>query len=143
MYYLQPLINGKAEEHADIQVVIMGQLMTGFTSIEYTDDQDIQNVHAAGSAVNARVHGKQNPTAKISFLASTLSAFQNLVPTTRRIQEIPEFDVIVTYVDSAYVTKVHVLKNARFKNNGRKAATGDGAIIVDVDLVISNIEYKS
>lgn len=141
MTYLAPLINGKAEEQADIAITIMGQLMTGFTSIEYMDEQDIQNVHAAGANVNARVHGKVNPTAKISFLSSTLASFQNAVA-SKRIQEIPEFDVVVTYIDSAYTTKIHILKNARFKNNGRKAATGDGAIIVDCDLVISHIEYK-
>lgn len=141
MTYLTPLINGKAEEQADIAITIMGQLMTGFTAIEYMDEQEIANVHAAGANVNARVHGKVNPTAKISFLSGTLASFQALVP-SKRIQEIPEFDVVVTYVDSAYVTKIHILKNARFKNNGRKAATGDGAIIVDCDLVISHIDYK-
>jgi hypothetical protein len=143
MYYLPALINGKAHEHSDIQVVIMGQMITGFTSIEYEDNQDIQNGHAAGPHPNFRTHGKINPSCKMSFLMSTLEAFQALVPLTRRIQEIPEFDIIVTYVDSAYVTRVHVLKNARFKNNGRKAGVGDGAIISDVEVVISEVQYKS
>lgn len=143
MYFLTPLSSGKAEEQADIQVVIMGQLMLGFTSIEYSDDQDMEQVHAAGSAVQAYVYGKEKPMAKISFLSSHMSQFQNLVPVTNRIQDIPPFDVIVTYVDPAYITKVHVIKNAKFKNNGRKAATGDGAIITECDLLISHIQYKS
>lgn len=140
MVYLPPLINGKAHEHADITVVIMGQMMTGFTSIEYEDDQDIANGHAAGANVGYRTHGKVNPTAKISFLANTLEAFQALIP-SGRIQEIPEFDVTVTYTDTAFVTRKHTLKNARFKTNMRKAATGDGAIISDVPIVISHIQY--
>ncbi len=142
MEYLPPLINGKAEEHADIAIVIMNQKMTGFTSIEYMDEQDIENVYAAGANVNARVHGKVKPTAKISFLSASMAAFQSVAP-NGRIQQIPEFDVIVTYVDTAYITRVHILKNVRFKNNGRKAATGDGAIVVDCDIVISEIQFKS
>ena len=142
MEYLPPLINGKAEEHADIAIVIMGQKMTGFTGIEYMDEQDIENVYAAGANVNARVHGIVKPTCKMSFLSSTLSAFQSVAP-NGRIQQIPEFDIIVTYVDPAYVTRIHILKNARFKSNGRKAATGDGAIVVDCDIVISEIQFKS
>lgn len=141
-YYLQPLVNGKAYEHSDIQVYTMNQMITGFTDIEYDDNRDVANGHAAGSYVSYRTHGKYNPTAKCSFLMSTLEAFQNVAP-NRKIQEIPEFDIVITFIDPALITHVHVLKNCRFKNNGRKAGVGDGAIITDVEIVVADIEFKS
>lgn len=141
MYLTQPFTGGKAYEHADIAIIIFGQPFDMFTSIEYSDDQDIKNVFAAGSKVHSRTHGNEDPTAKISLLMAGLEALQSAVP-TGRIQDIPEFDIVVTFIDTAFLTKVHKIHNCRFKNNGRKASTGDGAIIVDVDLVISHITWK-
>jgi hypothetical protein len=58
-----------------------------------------------------------------------------------RIQDIPEFDIVVVYLDAANVTRKHTLKNVRFMNNKRAVNSGDTSIPVELDLIISHILY--
>lgn len=138
---LPPLINGKAYEWADIVVNIGGIPITGITAIEYTDNQTMENVYAAGRNVNARTYGRVEPTAKVSMLMSSIEAIQ-AASTTGRIQDIPEFDIPVVFLDTNNVTVRHKLRNVRFMNNGRKSAAGEGAVIVEIDLILSHIEWR-
>lgn len=138
---LPPLINGKAYEWADIVVNIGGIPITGITAIEYTDNQTMENVYAAGRNVNARTYGRVEPTAKVSMLMSSIEAIQ-AASTTGRIQDIPEFDIPVVFIDTNNVTVRHKLRNVRFMNNGRKSAAGEGAVIVEIDLILSHIEWR-
>lgn len=141
-YPLEPLINGKAYEYPDILVNIGGVPMTGLVSIDYGDSQSMQNIYAAGRDPNARVYGKREPYAKMSFLMSTMEALQAVAP-NGRIQDIPEFDIPVSYIDTNNTPVSHTIKNCRFTNNQRKGgATEDGAIIVEVDLICSHIKWK-
>lgn len=138
---LPPLINGKAYEWADVVVNIGGVPVTGITAIEYNDSQTMENVYAAGRNVNARTYGRVEPTAKISMLMSSIEAIQ-AASTTGRIQDIPEFDIPVVFLDTNNVTVRHKLRNVRFMNNGRKSAVGEGAVIVEIDLILSHIEWR-
>lgn len=141
MYSLPPMIRGKAHEHADVAVIILGQQFTGVTAIDYDENQEMENVYAAGKEVVARVYGNIKPTAKISMLMSDVEAVQAISP-TGRIQDVPEFTIVVTYVDPAYQTVIHKLNNCRFQKNMRKSQTGDGAIICEIDIILSHIIWK-
>lgn len=139
-YPIQQLINGKSYEWADIQVTLLGQPLFGITSIEYAENQEMENVYGAGRFPVSRGYGKVVPEAKITVLMEELEAIQNAAP-NNRIQDIPEFDIIVTYLDASLTTRVHVLKNARFMNNGRTSASGDTSIPVEIPLLISHVEW--
>ena len=141
-YYLMPLINGKAYEWADISIMIGGIPMTGATAIEYGDKQNMQNIYAAGKDPNARTYGNVEPFAKISLLMSTVEAIQASAP-NGRIQDIPEFDIPVNYIDTNNTPVTHVIKNVRFTDNQRKSeAGGSDAIIVEIELICSHIKWK-
>jgi hypothetical protein len=58
-----------------------------------------------------------------------------------RIQDIPEFDIIVTYTDVNLIPVVHKIRNVKFKTNKISTATGDTSIPIEIDLVPSHIEY--
>lgn len=141
MYLTQPFIRGKQYEWADISLFAMNQVFTGVTSIEYDEEQDIKNVMAVGKEVIGRIYGQMSPSAKISLLMSDIESLQAAVP-TGRIQDIPEFTIVVTYVDAALITVTHKLNNCRFKKNGRKSGVGEGAIMQDIELIISDIKWK-
>jgi hypothetical protein len=138
-YFIQPLVNGKAVEHADIELTLLGVMITGFTDLEYEEKQDMENVYAGGRYANARIYGQIKPTAKISLLASEVEALQQVAP-GGRIQDIPEFDIAVSYIDAAYTTIRHKLKNVRIMNNPRKSTAGGGAIVCELELIISHVE---
>lgn len=140
-YPIPVLINGKAYEWADILVNILGVPFTGVTAIEYEDKQSMENVYAAGRNPNARTYGKIEPTAKISLLMSDVEALSAVAP-TGRIQDIPEFDIPVMYLDANNQTVKHKLRKCRFTNNKRTSSTGDGALIVEIDLIVASIDWK-
>jgi hypothetical protein len=58
-----------------------------------------------------------------------------------RIQDIPEFDIVVTFTDANLIPVVHKIRNCRFMKNMIASATGDTSIPMELDLVISHIEF--
>jgi len=139
-YPIVPLINGKSYEWADIIVNVLSQPIIGITNIEYEEKQGMENIYGAGRFPVSRGYGKIEPTAKMTILMEELENIQTVAP-QGRIQDIPEFDIVVMYVDAALVTRKHVLKNVRFMNNKRASSSGDTSIPVELELIISHIQY--
>jgi len=139
-YPIVPLINGKSYEWADIIVNVLGLPIIGITNIEYEEKQGMENIYGAGRFPVSRGYGKIEPTAKMTILMEELENIQTVAP-LGRIQDIPEFDIVVMYVDAALTTRKHVLKNVRFMNNKRAASSGDTSIPVELELIISHIQY--
>lgn len=139
-YLIPPLINGKSYEWADILVNILGAPVTGITNIEYEEKQGMENIYGAGRFPVSRGYGKIEPTAKVTLLMEEVENIQVVAP-LGRIQDIPEFDIIVMFLDSGNVTRKHVLKNCRFMNNKRSSSSGDTSIPVELELIISHIQY--
>jgi hypothetical protein len=139
-YPIVPLINGKSYEWADIIVNVLGLPIIGITNIEYEEKQGMENIFGAGRFPVSRGYGKIEPTAKMTILMEELENIQTVAP-QGRIQDIPEFDIVVMYVDAALVTRKHVLKNVRFMNNKRASSSGDTSIPVELELIISHIQY--
>jgi hypothetical protein len=138
---LPALINGKSYEWSDITLNIMGVPIVGITSIEYGEDQDMMNNYGAGNLPVSRGYGRITPTAKITLYMEEVENIITIAP-LGRLQNIPEFDIIVSYVDLSLTPRVHKLRNVRFKNNMRTTKEGDQSISVDMELVISNIEWS-
>lgn len=139
-YPLVPLINGKSYEWADIVVNVLGLPIVGITNIEYEEKQNMENIYGAGRFPVSRGYGKVEPTAKMTILMEELENIQSVAP-LGRIQDIPEFDIVVMYLDAALVTRKHILKNVRFMNNKRASSSGDTSIPVELELIISHIQY--
>lgn len=139
-YPIVPLINGKSYEWSDIILNVLGVPIIGVTNIEYEEKQAMENVYGAGRFPVSRGYGKIEPTAKMTILMEELENIQAVAP-LGRIQDIPEFDIVVMYVDSALITRKHILKNVRFMNNKRSASSGDTSIPVELELLISHIQY--
>jgi hypothetical protein len=141
-YPIVPLINGKSYEWADIIVNVLGVPIIGIANIEYEEKQAMENVYGAGRLPVSRGYGKIEPTAKMTILMEELENIQTVAP-LGRIQDIPEFDIVVAFVDSALITRKHVLKNVRFMNNKRASSSGDTSIPIELELIISHIEFVS
>ena len=58
-----------------------------------------------------------------------------------RLHDIPEFDIIVSFTDANLIPVVHKIKNCRFKKNMISSSSGDTSIPIELDLVISNVEF--
>jgi hypothetical protein len=136
-----PLINGTQPSWASIEVLIGGTILTGFSSISYTDKEEIFDVYGVGNNPVARSYGNITREGSITFQKNELSALQIASP-TGRIQDIPEFNIVITYLPKGLgVFTYDTLKNCRFKNNGVDASQNDDVLEISVDLAIGDIEF--
>lgn len=135
-----PLINGKAYEFADITCIVLGTPIVGVTAIEYGEEDNIENVYATGRYPVARGFGQIEPSAKVTILMNEVMSIVAVAP-NGRLQDIPEFDIIVTFTDANLIPVVHKIRNCRFKKNMITSATGDTSIPVELDLIVSHIEF--
>jgi hypothetical protein len=139
-YTLAPLINGKTYEHADIVMNIFGTPFRSIQAINYEYGQDMQNIYGSGNGVIGRGYGNMQPKADITMLMDEVEAIQAIAP-GGVLQRIPEFDITVFYVDAAVVPRTHTIKNCRFTKNSRSVKQGDTSIAVQLDLIISHVEF--
>jgi hypothetical protein len=131
---------GKVYEWADMVINIMGVPIAGIKSIEYEDNQQMVNVMGAGNRAYGRAYGNFDPKAKCTILMEELEFIQAVAP-QGVIQRIPEFDITVAYIDVSLVTRVHTIKNCRFMGNSRKVQQGDTEIGIEIDLIISHVNF--
>jgi len=135
-----PLINGRTYDYASIIVNIMSVPVAGISAIEYSDEQEIEDNYGAGTMPVNRGFGKYKAMAKLTLYMEEVEAITTLA-SGGRLQNIPEFDIIVVYVNSGNVPVTHKLRNCRFKSNNRKAKSGDTKIEVELDLICSHITW--
>jgi len=134
-----PLINGTGYSWGQIIVNVFNTVITGVTGITYDDTQAIEDNFGAGNHVVERGFGQIETTGSLTLHMSELERLTSIAP-DRRLQNIPEFDVIVSYInEQGPVT--HTLKNCRFKNNGREPSAGDTAIEKEIELAVGEIKW--
>lgn len=136
-----PLINGRTYSWGDVKLNIMGVAVAGITKISYKDEQEMEDNFGAGNMPVNRGFGNTTSTASITLYSEEVMALEDVAP-NGRIQEIPEFDIVVSYVHPNGLFRTNILKNVRFKSNGRETETGSTKIEVEIPLQISHIIWK-
>ena len=136
-----PFVNGKLYDWADIVLVIAGVPVTGITGIEYKDDQDIVTKYGAGRYPVGFAKGCITSTGKITLYQEEVEAMQRQ-SLTGRLQDIAPFDIIVSYLPDTGIVSIDKLRNCMFKNNGRGWKEGDTGQEVEIDLVMSHIQWN-
>ncbi|MBI9055520.1 MAG: hypothetical protein JEY96_16980 [Bacteroidales bacterium] len=137
-----PLINGAEPSWANLTVSIASLPENAITSIDYEDDQDMENIYAAGQTPVARGYGQIKPSAKVGLLRSAVEAIRVSSP-TGRLQDIAPFDIVVQFVPLEGGTIItHKIRNCQFKKDSLSTKKGDMSIETDFDLLPSHIEWK-
>ncbi len=138
---MQPLINGNAYTWSQIELRILNTPVAGITKIMYEDTQEMQDNFGAGKYPVSRGLGKLESKCSLTMEMAEVEALQAAIP-TGRLQEIPEFDIVVSYLPEGGVIVNHTLHNCRFKGNKRDIKSGDMTIEVELDVQISHISWK-
>lgn len=137
----QPLVNGTAYAWSQIDLKILGQSVNGVTAISYEDNQEMQDNYGAGNRPVSRGYGKIECKASMTLEMAEVEALQAAV-NSGRVQDIPEFDVIVSFMPDGGIVRNHTLKNCRFKGNKRDVKQGDMTVEVEMELQVSHIAWK-
>jgi hypothetical protein len=136
------LINGTAYGWADITVNILGTPVAGIDGIKYSDNQEIEDNYGAGKLPVSRGYGQIKTEGSITLHAEEVIALQKAAP-GKRLQAIPPFDIVVSYLPEGGTVTTDTLKNCQFKKNSREAKKGDKSFSVELDLIISHIEWDA
>jgi hypothetical protein len=134
------LINGIAYSWSDVNVNVLGVLVSGISAINYEDEQEIEDNYGAGRMPVSRGYGEIKTTGSITLHSEEIVALQKVVP-GGRLQDIPPFDIPVTYLPASGVITTDILKNVQFKKNSRNPKQGDKKIEVEIPLAISHIQW--
>lgn len=135
------LINGQAYGWSSIQVNIAGVDIIGITAISYADEQEVEPVYGVGDAPIAAGMGPITYSGSMTLYAEEVDRIEAVSP-NGRIQELPFFDVIISFDTGAGAVKVHRLQACRFKNNTRDSSQGDTMIEVELELFIGKIAWR-
>lgn len=137
-----PLINGTEPAWSNLTVNIAGFPETGITSIEYAEEQEVENIYGAGQRPVARGYGKIEATASVTLQRNAVESIREASP-TGRLSDIAPFDIIVQFVPvqgGKIIT--HRIRNCQFKTDGLQVGSDDLSIETDFELIVSHIEYS-
>lgn len=135
---LPALINGKSYEYADIACNVMGVVIAGIQMINYDDPQDITGVFGAGRKQVSYGNGQIKPTGSVTLLMEEVENIVKISP-LGRIQDLPLFNITVTWIDASLLVVTHKLVNCKFKNYKIDSKSGDTSTPVTIDLFIGDI----
>ncbi len=111
-----PLVNGVLYGWAEVLVAIAGVPLTGITSVEYADKQEVSNKYGAGRYPVGRGRGRISSEAKLTLYLEEVLALQAVIITD-------------------------VIKNCEFNETSRKVSEGDSEIKIDLPLITSHIVW--
>jgi hypothetical protein len=138
---MEALINGRSYGWSDIFVNILGQRIAGITAIDYSDKQDMSNNYGAGNKPVSRGYGRISYDSSITLTMEEVASIEKISP-TGRLQDIPEFTVVISYIpENSTMIKTEKLKYVRFTENKRDVKEGDMVIAVQIPLIIGDIKW--
>lgn len=137
----QPLVNGTAYSWSQITINVLGVPVAGVVGISYSEEQEMQDNFAAGNRPVSRGYGNITAEGSISLHMEEVEALQAAVA-TGRLQDIPEFDIVVAFLPEGGIVTTHTLKNCRFRSNGRELEQNQMEIVVEIPLQISHIQWR-
>lgn len=135
------MINGRSYGWADISVNIMGIKLFGITAINYKDAREMENVYGAGHKPVARGYGNTTYEGSVTLHTEEIAALEAASP-TGRLQDIPEFTVVVSYLPDTGVIKTEKLKHVRFMENSRDWKQGDTKSEIELPLIVGDIHWR-
>lgn len=140
-FSLPALIRGKSYENADITVNIGGVILTSVTAINYGEEDSIEGIWATGRKQSSYGVGQIKPSGSITILMEEMQNILSVAP-NGRIQDLPFFNITISYTDLSLITVIHRLVNCKFKSNKIDSKTGDTSTPIELPLFIGDIKWK-
>ncbi|TXI14229.1 MAG: hypothetical protein E6Q66_07420 [Pedobacter sp.] len=136
-----PLINGRSYGWGDIVVNVGALPVTGITAIKYEEEQEKEDVYGAGRRPVARGYGRIKASASITLSVETVMA---LTGSARegQLNRMAPFTITVLYQPESGPIIKDVLMNCEFKKQSRDWKEGDMKKEVELELLVSHIEWN-
>ncbi|SHJ76007.1 hypothetical protein SAMN02745146_0095 [Hymenobacter daecheongensis DSM 21074] len=122
-------------------VNLFGRDLEGIEAFKYSDSTEIDVAYGAGGMPIGKTRGNYKAEASISLYVEEVIAIQKQLPKGMRFQDIPDFDVPVTFEHQGSLY-TDVVRNCSFKDNGKESKNGEGKMVREYTLVPSHIDYN-
>ena len=136
-----PLINGVAYDFAQIRANVLGVVLYGISSINYTETQEKANNYGLGDRPVSRGSNIIETSGDLEISMNDVEALRGISPTDGSLLYIPSFDIVVIFLNAQKVV-THVLKNAEFTGDGVSGSTGDTDMRMTFNIIFSHIKYR-
>lgn len=124
-----PLVNGVRHSWASVEARVNGQIVLGFTEVNYSDGLEPGIVKAAGALPIALTTGDASFDGDFTIL---LEEFNQLVAALGPRWKLVPFDIVCTYAeeDSGLTTIVDTIKGCRITKTeaGNSSGSTDGTV---------------
>jgi hypothetical protein len=136
-----PFINGVQYHWGQVTVRALGNIFVGIEKISYEEKQEIQNNFGAGNYPIGQGLGKIESSGSFTLFQEELEALVAAAP-QRRLQAIPNFDIVITFIPEAGQGLVsHTIRNCRITNNKRDMSSGDTKVSSEIAFICSHIDF--
>jgi hypothetical protein len=115
-------INGERFSAGDVNIYMLGRLVTGITEINYAETQEVNPVRVLGSREPAG-YTRENYNAEGSFTMLMGELVGLGIAANGKILDIAPFPITVVYVKNGLVVTDNI-EGAVIKNNGRNSSGG-------------------
>lgn len=132
--------NGRVYDWASTNISMLGRNVVGVTSISYGSNYPIEAIYGAGQELIGMGHGNIETTGSITLKQDEIQELINIAP-LGIIQDIPKFDIKVSFLATPSKFVTHTLKGVKFMNAPTSLGQGDTSYDVEVELFISWIDY--
>ncbi len=135
-----PFINGVQYNWGQVAIRALGNVFVGVEKISYEDNQEMSMNYGAGNFAIGMAAGKVDCKGSITLYQEEIEALVNASP-GRRLQNIPNFDITITFVPEVGQAPVsHTIRNCRFTSNKRDMSTGDTKVVAEIPFIASHID---
>jgi hypothetical protein len=135
-----PLINGQSYAWSDVELSIMGVVVTGVSEIDYESDRDNKFGYGSGSDPISYAYGQMKCKGGLTLKMSTIEAIRVVAP-GRDITLLPPFPIVVSFVNVVNQIVTHKLLGCMITNDGVTVKHGDTDIEKKLNLLIGKIVY--
>jgi len=130
------MINGNEYAYEDVQVVIMGRLLTGIRGFRYGAQKAHTNVHGRGNVPVAMGRGKKDSTpAVLTLLQSEFEALVAATPPGKDPTDWAPFEGTVAYAPEGGVITTDIVPYCRVTSWEKGMTTEDDFMTIDLNLV--------
>ncbi len=136
------LINGVEYGWSSITVNIGGVPILGIRGIKYEEEQEKENIYAAGAHPYKRGYGRVKTTASITLLGSTVMALKSNAP-MGKLHLISPFTIVVSYLPKNGLIQTHHIKMCEFKKTAFDWKEGDMFKEIEFELITGEIVDKT
>lgn len=134
------LINGRAYDHTQVQVLYLGVPLSSVTSIDYGEEQEKAFNHGTGNRPVSFGVSSIESNGSIELSMNDIEAIRDAAPNGSLLQ-IPLNDMLVVFTNPQKPV-THTIKNVAWTTDKPSSAQGDTDIKVSLDFISSNVKWR-